>query len=676
MWGTLRQVRAATVSIREAPGLRTRSEPLPAVASVRALLLALVLLAFALRVYRLEAQNLWFDEGLSIHSVLLSTSAWWQERYRAEGAHPQSVHPPLYTLLLRLWAAPVGLDPFALRYPSVLAGVLSVPLLARLGVRLFGPGVGLVAAALLALSPFAVHHSQEVRMYTLLPMVTLLSWNWFLTPLSEAPSRPRSFPWPYAASLATAGALHYAAALLPISQGAFLLGHPRRRALFPAWSRALALVAVLSALWFVPLLPGLLHSLADKTAAESYVPVPLPAYLWLYLRVALFGYGNGTPIALTGGVAFIVAVIAFGSLVGLLRREGRWTLLGLLGAVVAPLLVAFLGNYVVPFDEFPRLLASIHPILLLLVAVAAQQLFKGLVSFVPWASFLSGSGAIALLALWTPFLWEHYTVPRWLDLDYRGLAARINELFLPGDVILCDLPWQAGLIASYAPPLRDALVVLPPFRSPQSDLARQAKLQEVAPQAKRIWYPSYEHLGGTEMYGVRPVLRSWTQELLGEWYGETRLFLYNLRRPADLLPATRTDISLDRDHVRLVGFTVPRTAYHQGEAVSLLLFWQATERLPAYVRIVRLEDAQGRPLVEKSGTPDQGQRPTASWVPGELVPDEEMLSLPADLPPGAYRLSVELYDPGLGAGLRPSPSAPAELPLAVITVAEGPAVPR
>ncbi|HZY43600.1 MAG TPA: hypothetical protein VFF70_02525, partial [Anaerolineae bacterium] len=37
----------------------------------RWLFLALILLAFALRVYRLEAQSLWSDEGLSVYRARL-----------------------------------------------------------------------------------------------------------------------------------------------------------------------------------------------------------------------------------------------------------------------------------------------------------------------------------------------------------------------------------------------------------------------------------------------------------------------------------------------------------------------------------------------------------------------------------------------------------------------------
>jgi len=51
----------------------------------------------------------------------------------------------------------------ALRSLSLLAGLISIYLLYLLGRALLGAGVGLISAALLALSPFALYYSQEAR---------------------------------------------------------------------------------------------------------------------------------------------------------------------------------------------------------------------------------------------------------------------------------------------------------------------------------------------------------------------------------------------------------------------------------------------------------------------------------------------------------------------------------
>ena len=41
--------------------------------------------------------------------------------------------------------------------------------------------------------------------------------------------------------------------------------------------------------------------------------------------------------------------------------------------------------------------------------------------------------------------------------------------------------------------------------------------------------------------------------------------------------------------------------------------------------------------------PLEGRYPTSLWAAGETIPDRHTLSLPADLPPGPYRLALGLY---------------------------------
>jgi len=85
-------------------------------------------------------------------------------------------HPPLYPLLIRVWAALAGLSPLALRLLPLVFGMLSIGAMAWLAYELFGnPRAALVAAALYAISPFAVLYSQEAREYSLWAMETLVS---------------------------------------------------------------------------------------------------------------------------------------------------------------------------------------------------------------------------------------------------------------------------------------------------------------------------------------------------------------------------------------------------------------------------------------------------------------------------------------------------------------------
>ncbi len=130
-----------------------------------ALALAVLLLAFGLRIYRLPNQSLWYDEAFSLTVARAKWSIFWATLFA------EQVHPPGHYLMLRGSLALFGDSEFAVRYLSLWWGALSVALLYRLGKQLFDKPTGLLAAALLAVSPFHVWYSQEARMYS--PALTL-----------------------------------------------------------------------------------------------------------------------------------------------------------------------------------------------------------------------------------------------------------------------------------------------------------------------------------------------------------------------------------------------------------------------------------------------------------------------------------------------------------------------
>ena len=89
----------------------------------RWLLLALVLVAYSLRVTGLDRQSLWRDEVDAIYFAVRALG----DTLAMFTAAAQN--GPLYFLLLRPWFFLAGTSEFVLRYPSVLLGTASVPLL-------------------------------------------------------------------------------------------------------------------------------------------------------------------------------------------------------------------------------------------------------------------------------------------------------------------------------------------------------------------------------------------------------------------------------------------------------------------------------------------------------------------------------------------------------------------
>jgi 4-amino-4-deoxy-L-arabinose transferase-like glycosyltransferase len=87
----------------------------------------------------------------------------------------QEPHPQGYYFLMYPWTRLFGTSPFALRFPSVLFGTGCILLVAMLGARLYGPRIGLLAAALLAFNGMQIFWSQQARMYALTCFLGLLS---------------------------------------------------------------------------------------------------------------------------------------------------------------------------------------------------------------------------------------------------------------------------------------------------------------------------------------------------------------------------------------------------------------------------------------------------------------------------------------------------------------------
>ena len=137
--------------------------------SWRLLLLALVVAAFGLRVYRLDYQSLRGDESFSIQFSAHELDWLFPNIANVE------LNPPLYYLLLHYWMASLGQSEFVTRFLSLVFGVVSVPLIYHLGRAMGNPRVGALATFLLAINPFQVWHAQDVRNYTLWPALSMAS---------------------------------------------------------------------------------------------------------------------------------------------------------------------------------------------------------------------------------------------------------------------------------------------------------------------------------------------------------------------------------------------------------------------------------------------------------------------------------------------------------------------
>jgi uncharacterized membrane protein len=168
----------------------------------------LSLLALGLRLIRLTYQPLWWDEGWSLYFATTGV------RNMLE-LTAVDIHPPLYYLLLHFWIRVSGPGVISVRLLSVLIGTATIPLLYAAGRRLSGHRGGLLAAFLLAISPFHIYYSQEVRMYGLVTLFGVAAL-FFATQWDAREGRPGLKPWIGYVLAATAAlyTAYYAAFLL------------------------------------------------------------------------------------------------------------------------------------------------------------------------------------------------------------------------------------------------------------------------------------------------------------------------------------------------------------------------------------------------------------------------------------------------------------------------------
>ena len=191
----------------------------------------LAALAAALRWFRIDAQSLWYDEGISAHQLTRS----FPEILRAAAL---DTHPPLYYWTLKAWGDALGSSEMGLRSLSAASGVLAVALTWLIGRRVFGPLAATLGALLLAAAPLAVYYSQEVRMYaqvTALGLVAVYAYS-------------RRWPWLYAlAGIATLYTQYLGAALLiAVNLHALLWRSSQSRREWLAWLAANAPSPVVS----------------------------------------------------------------------------------------------------------------------------------------------------------------------------------------------------------------------------------------------------------------------------------------------------------------------------------------------------------------------------------------------------------------------------------------------
>lgn len=396
--------------------------------SGRAPLVALAILAFVLTFHGLAGKSLDLDEAVSVEHAQLGASGLWSV---VGGGDPNM---GLYYVLLDGWLRIFGDSETAVRSLTAVSAALAVPVVALLGIRLFGRVAGLVAGLLLAVDAFYVHYAQWARGYGLLVLLVALSSYFFVAEL-QAPSRSHRVGYVVASVLAVYA--HYFALLVLLAQLFTLVAVRRRRALGREWLSVGAAVLALC-------VPAAIVATRAGTGSISWIAKPDVSDLL------------NLPVTLTGGsVLGACALLALGGY-AILRSRGereRWRTGFVAAWLLVPVLLAFAVSFVKPVFVDYYLIVTV-PALALLAAAGIVRL-PGRVA---GALVLGGLVVVSAgrLADW---------YGQGSNEDYRAAALHIVRSMQPTDEVVYSPASVAAPIAFYerragAPP--PAAVARPP----------------------------------------------------------------------------------------------------------------------------------------------------------------------------------------------------------------------
>jgi len=386
------------------------------------LLILILLLGFCVRLVRLHDKEMWYDEAFAVLYAEKEIDAIIRGTVTSVEGAAADIHPLLYYFFLHSWMR-IGQSPVIVRFPSVVFGLLSICLVFHIARELFDGQVGLLAAALAAISPFHIWYSQEARMYSLLCLLSLLSIFLFF----RAYKNGRWQLW-IGFGLSTGMSLyaHNLAFLILFAVDLCVL--LRRR-----WNLLgrLAVAHLVSLLVFLPwllLVPGQLA----KVRQAYWIPKPGPAELVRTLIVFTFNLPVPDwilPLALFFSLLLLaLTVYRVVRLTIVTEERSMWATQLNLSLAFVPVLTMFAISQVKPVYIERAMLASA---LFYYVAVARAMLRGKLPRLV-----IASLTPIPLVLVAS--LWYQYNYAEFPRSPFRLANAHLRDHYKEGDAIVHD----------------------------------------------------------------------------------------------------------------------------------------------------------------------------------------------------------------------------------------------
>lgn len=569
--------------------------------------LLIVLVAFAMRLYRLDAVPLRGDEAYSVlHWTAPPFSDRWQSLIRNEPA------PYGAFTLYWAWHGLAGASEFSIRYLSLLGNVLGLAACVVLARRLLHDWrLALLAGVLWAFHANLIWHAQDARTYGILSASVTLTFYWLLRAL-EDPAPFRRW-WPYILLQSFSLAVYYLEPLWMAAQLLFVLV-AFRRALWPL-VRAWVMIGVL----WLPVGAQLYHLMFVSQYQGNAESAQVGLFLTEFAPTLLFGE-SVVPMWLGG---LIVAGLIAGFVMVWRQKLTPMAALLLACWLFLPLILLYGVSFVSDFFR-PRYVMPVIPALI----IALVAIFHALGTRLPVGrrSFdVTAALCAAFVVISGGQVYHYFFIAPPKAGDWPGLVQYLDTRTTSADVILSD---------SVDPALEyyyngAAGIFFTPYNAPVLDY-----LPDLLTRYNAVFLLSGERTGDAGAY-----LMANAQHIPGDrWPGVVQYRRWRVN-PAEI--ATPLDINL--------GTVATLRGYTQMGTSHILLYLQADSVTEVdHSILLHLQDADGR-VIALDHAPAAAVVSTRTWTPGTVYRDP--VALPVEILPGEYTLYVGMYPAGQPDGL-------------------------